>query len=58
MCVLLLATACAASNPDATSAPATSAPDFTALDLYGRSVRLSDFRGKRNVVLVFYIGHT
>jgi len=30
------------------------APDFTAKNQYGAGVRLSDFRGRRNVVLVFY----
>jgi peroxiredoxin len=30
------------------------APDFTARNQYGQEVRLADFRGRRNVVLVFY----
>jgi peroxiredoxin len=30
------------------------APDFTLKDQQGNDVRLSDFRGKQNVVLVFY----
>lgn len=30
------------------------APDFTLKDNAGNDVRLSDFRGKQNVVLVFY----
>ncbi len=33
-----------------------SAPDFTAVDSEGRTVRLSDFKGKNNVVLVFNRG--
>ena len=31
------------------------APDFSLPDQTGASVRLSDFRGKKNVVLAFYI---
>ena len=30
------------------------APDFTLADQHGRSVGLSDFRGAKNVVLLFY----
>lgn len=30
------------------------APDFALKDQHGQEVRLSDFRGERNVVLVFY----
>jgi cytochrome oxidase Cu insertion factor (SCO1/SenC/PrrC family) len=33
------------------------APDFTLPDINGKQVSLSDFRGKKNVVLVFYRGH-
>ena len=29
------------------------APDFTLPDFKGRAVRLSDFRGRKNVLLVF-----
>ena len=31
------------------------APDFTLPDLTGQKVKLSDFRGKSNVVLAFYV---
>jgi cytochrome oxidase Cu insertion factor (SCO1/SenC/PrrC family) len=31
------------------------APDFTLQDHNGKQVKLSDFRGKKNVVLAFYI---
>ena len=31
------------------------APDFELTDTEGQKVRLSDFRGKRNVVLAFYV---
>ena len=30
------------------------APDFSLVDVSGNDVRLSDFKGKQNVVLVFY----
>lgn len=32
------------------------APDFTLNDFQGRSVKLSDYRGRKNVVLVFNRG--
>lgn len=31
------------------------APDFTLLDNHWKQVHLSDFRGKKNVVLAFYV---
>ncbi len=33
------------------------APDFTLASLAGSPITLSDYRGERNVVLVFYRGH-
>ena len=33
------------------------APDFTLQDSDGKNVTLADYRGKKNVVLVFYRGH-
>ena len=30
------------------------APDFSLVDLSGNEVRLSDFKGKKSVVLIFY----
>ena len=33
------------------------APDFTLEDSDGKNVSLTDYRGKKNVVLVFYRGH-
>ena len=32
-----------------------SAPDFTLPDHTGKQVKLSDFKGKKNVVLAFYV---
>ena len=34
----------------------TLAPDFTAADTEGRTIRLADFKGKKHVVLVFNRG--
>ena len=34
-----------------------SAPDFTLEDSDGKAITLSDFRGKKSVVLVFYRGY-
>jgi cytochrome oxidase Cu insertion factor (SCO1/SenC/PrrC family) len=31
------------------------APDFTLRDTNGKEVKLSDFKGKKNVVLAFYV---
>ena len=36
----------------------TPAPDFSLPDWQGKHVRLSDFQGNRNVVLVFNRGFT
>jgi cytochrome oxidase Cu insertion factor (SCO1/SenC/PrrC family) len=33
------------------------APDFTLEDSDGTKISLADYRGKKNVVLVFYRGH-
>jgi peroxiredoxin len=33
------------------------APDFTLQNHDGKNISLSDYRGKKNVVLVFYRGH-
>jgi cytochrome oxidase Cu insertion factor (SCO1/SenC/PrrC family) len=33
------------------------APDFTLADQEGKSVKLSQFRGRKSVVLVFYRGY-
>ncbi len=35
---------------------AVPAPDFTAADSSGKTIRLSDYEGKKNVVLVFNRG--
>ena len=35
---------------------ATVSPDFTAADSEGRTIRLADYKGKKNVFLVFNRG--
>jgi cytochrome oxidase Cu insertion factor (SCO1/SenC/PrrC family) len=34
-----------------------SAPDFSVVDASGKEIKLGDFKGKKNVVLVFYARH-
>lgn len=58
---MLFAIALAAFGQATPTAPATAlkvgdtAPDFTLTDTAGQKVKLSDFRGKSNVVLAFYV---
>lgn len=59
--VIAFAFAVSAFGQNAPVAPATqlkvgdSAPDFTLPDTTGKQIKLSDFRGKKNVVLAFYV---
>jgi cytochrome oxidase Cu insertion factor (SCO1/SenC/PrrC family) len=58
---LFLATAATAYAADQPPAPdpkikvGDTAPDFNLRDQTGKEVKLSDFRGKKNVVLAFYV---
>lgn len=58
---LLLATTAAAQQPPQPAVAKTHlkvgdmAPDFTLPDAERKPVKLSDFRGKKNVVLAFYV---
>jgi cytochrome oxidase Cu insertion factor (SCO1/SenC/PrrC family) len=54
----LIATASAQQNPKVshtTLKAGDMAPDFTLLDNHWKQVHLSDYRGKKNVVLAFYV---
>ncbi len=58
--VLMLALPAAAQQPQPAIAKTTlkvgdMAPDFTLPDTDRKPVKLSDFRGKKNVVLAFYV---
>lgn len=59
--VIILCVLAAVSFAQTPQAPQTKlkvgdvAPDFTLTDTEGNKVKLSDFRGKKNVVLAFYV---
>ncbi len=59
--LLLAVTVIAASAQQPPAAPQThlkvgdKAPDFALTDTGGQPVKLSDFRGKKNVLLAFYV---
>jgi peroxiredoxin len=44
-----------ASNPASSLKPGDPAPEFELQDQNGRQVRLADYRGRKNVVLAFYV---
>jgi peroxiredoxin len=58
--ILLACSALAALSAQQTAPPKThlkvgdEAPDFTLKDTAGKDVKLTDFRGKKNVVLAFF----
>jgi cytochrome oxidase Cu insertion factor (SCO1/SenC/PrrC family) len=47
---------CASTGPSPGASPEVgdNAPDFSIVDVSGNEVRLSDFKGKKNVALIFY----
>ena len=44
-------------SPEPSLKEGDTAPDFTLIDVSGNEVRLSDFRGTKKVVLIFYTNH-
>jgi cytochrome oxidase Cu insertion factor (SCO1/SenC/PrrC family) len=44
-------------SPEPAPEVGDSAPDFSLVDVSGNAVRLSDFKGKKKVALVFYAEH-
>lgn len=63
LAILMLVAGAAAQAKPATAEPTPepkikigdTAPDFTLLDQNRKPVKLSDFRGKKSVVLAFYV---
>lgn len=53
--LVMLAAQGAAQQPSTHLKVGDRAPDFALRDQTGKLVKLSDFRGKKNVVLAFYI---
>ena len=41
-------------SPELSPKVGDNAPDFSLLDVSGNQVKLSDFKGEKNVVLIFY----
>jgi cytochrome oxidase Cu insertion factor (SCO1/SenC/PrrC family) len=51
----LVSCASTTQSPDLSPKVGDNAPDFSLVDVSGNQVRLSDFKGKENVVLFFYL---
>ena len=58
--VFALLAGCASTQQSSAPSPEVgdNAPDFSLLDVSGNEVRLSDFKGKKKVVLIFYAQHS
>ncbi len=54
--IFALLVGCASTGPSPGSSPEVgeNAPDFSIVDVSGNEVSLSDFKGMKNVVLIFY----
>jgi len=55
--VFLIGCASNAKSPAPSPEAPDYAPDFSLVDVSGNVVRLSDYTGKKNVVLIFYANH-
>ena len=53
----LVSCASSAQSPEPSLKEGDTAPDFSLIDVSGNEVRLSDFRGNKKVVLIFYTNH-
>jgi cytochrome oxidase Cu insertion factor (SCO1/SenC/PrrC family) len=53
----LVSCASTAQTPDLSPKVGENAPDFSLRDVSGRVVSLSDFKEKKNIVLIFYTNH-
>jgi cytochrome oxidase Cu insertion factor (SCO1/SenC/PrrC family) len=54
---LLVGCASTSHSPAPSVKVGNAAPDFSLVDASGNQVRLSEFKGKKNVVLIFYKRH-
>ena len=50
----LVSCASTAQSPEPSLKVGENAPDFSLVDVSGNQVGLSDFKGKKNIVLIFY----
>ena len=50
----LVSCASTAQSPELSPKVGENAPNFSLVDVSGDQVRLSDFKGKKNIVLIFY----
>jgi cytochrome oxidase Cu insertion factor (SCO1/SenC/PrrC family) len=50
----LVGCASIAQSPELSPKVGENAPDFSLVDVSGNTVRLSVFKGKKNIVLIFY----
>ena len=57
LCIFLVSCASTTQSPESSLKIGDLAPDFSVIDLSGKEIRLSDFKGKKNVALVFYERH-